>query len=474
MSGNGTPPHVEERVTVVISPDEMSADVTIQGQTRTVRGGDAKETRRAALDHAAGYATHIGRPVIIEARDAFSVQRLQALPGGVIRGLTETPPPSRPRKAPKPRGGGSGRLPVVITAVVLAVVLVAVVGIIVVRFMPDSTAAQEETGTEVETVPFDARPAPAGFSDEAIWRIPLSEGTRPAVADDGSRVAVIGADGKLAVIGADGRRTWEADLPLPVGDLQGPLRFAAAEDGFHVVAVGSAGLWIWPVEGGEPQDYELSEDAQVTFGGSGPLVTTEDGASLPVDGELVPVEAPDDTGAMLAHQSTVLMASANDAWFWAPAEGEPDRVAPAEPENAGDLDRVITASENHVVVRWESEEDDRVILAVHDADDGSVFSSTVIAAGELADARWIEGPDVAAYGPIVVDLGSGENRVLPGFSPLSAAGGTLYGELDDGQVAVGADGEPIEMDQDAARPWGLLDGHAIVLADNDLYALSPN
>lgn len=118
--------------------------------------------------------------------------------------------------------------------------------------------------------------------------------------------------------------------------------------------------------------------------------------------------------------------------------------------------------------------EDQVILAAHDARDGSVFAETEITAGELADATWIEGETVAAYGPILTDLESGQTQILPGFKPLNAVDGVVYGELEDGQVAVNAAGEVTPMEPDTARPWGLLNGNAVVMADANLYALLPD
>ncbi|MEY9213907.1 hypothetical protein NI17_022380 [Thermobifida halotolerans] len=472
MSGSDIPRSGAELVTIVIAPDDMSAEVLIQGGRQVVHGADAKATRRAALDYVAGYATHVGRPVLVEARDAFGTHRLEALPGGVIRGVTETSPPASAGRTQRwKRGRG---VFVLAAAVLLVVVLVSVAGVVVFRLGADSPMVGGEVAETVETVPFEARPAPPGFSAEAVWRIPVTDGTRPAVADDGTRVAFIGADGKLAVAGPEGGRLWEAELPLDPTEIQGPVRFVAENEELRVAVAGPSTLWIWPADGGEPEEYPLPGNGLVTFAGTAPLVTTDDGeAMVPRDGELAEVEVPDGSGGMLVHESEVLLAAADGPWYWTAPGAEPEEVPIEEPEGSDGLDRVITASERYVIVRWQSGADDLVVLAVHDSRDGSVFAATEITAGELADATWIEGETVAAYGPILVDLESGQTRVLSGFAPLSATGDVVYGELDDRQVAVDATGETTNMEPDTARPWGLLDGNAVVLADANLYALLP-
>ena len=62
---------------------------------------------------------------------------------------------------------------------------------------------------------------------------------------------------------------------------------------------------------------------------------------------------------------------------------------------------------------------------------------------------------------------------MEGFSPVSAAGGTIYGEAGGVPIAVDPGHAPVDLEESTARPWGLLNGHAIVVAEGDIYALSP-
>ncbi|GLU47615.1 hypothetical protein [Nocardiopsis ansamitocini] len=461
-----------DRVTVVIASDELSAVVTIEGRPQTVRGEGAKETRRIALDLAAGYATHIGRPVLIEARDDFGVLRLEAAPGGVVRGLTETSPLPQPKPKPARSGKGGAKVALAVIGGLVAIGLVAVGVVVVIGLLPGQTVAQD--GGEGPVL-LDGRSPPAGFASTADWRIPLAPGTRPAVAPDGGSAAIITLDERLALVDGSGEQSWSGELPLPVSEIKGLLRFGEGPDGPRVVVVGPSSFWLWPTGGGDPVEYPLASGAQVTFGGSAPLVTTDDGVLLPQDDELVEVDVPEGAGAMLAHGSEVLMAAVGARWFWVPGEGASTEVEADAPEGAEDEGRMLTASENYVVVRWKDPAADRVLLGFHDPRDGSVVASASIAVEELADAHLIEGAGVAAYGSVLLDPDSRETRVLSGFKPLSAAGDVLYGELDGEQVAVGADALPEEMEPNAARPWGLLDGRAVVVdGNNGLYALPPD
>ncbi len=56
MNRASGPGHSRPTVVIVVAPDERSAEIVIEGQRRLVQGQAPKETRRAALDVATGYA----------------------------------------------------------------------------------------------------------------------------------------------------------------------------------------------------------------------------------------------------------------------------------------------------------------------------------------------------------------------------------------------------------------------------------
>ncbi|MFC4565433.1 hypothetical protein ACFO4E_26550 [Nocardiopsis mangrovi] len=468
---NGAPPH-RAPVVLVVSPDERSAEVTIQGHTRVVTGDSPKETRNAALDHAAGYAAHLGTPVLINARDANGAWQLIISPTGVVRAAGGTEIEMAAKRAPG--AGRRGRRVVLVTAGgALAIATVAGIGVAAVQMLPGLTPATQVDSGEDPAVTLEARSAPPGFTTQADWRLATLPGTRPGVAADGSAVAFIDPEERITVAGPDGSTLWSADLPLPAGDIEGAPTFVADAQGDLGLAVtGNGTLWQWPAGGGEPAEFELPSGARVTFAGASPLVLGDGAALVPDDGDLRPVAIPSGYGAMLADPGRVLAAVQDGPWRWVGLDGETTEVEPETPEGADDIAEVLTARSDHVIVRW-SADDDREVLAVHDSADGSVVAQTPVDPALLDGARWLANGTVAAYGPVVVDIGGGSATVLEGFAPASAAAGFVYGEAAGASIAVGPDADPVNLPADVARPWGVIDGRAVVIADGDLYALSP-
>ncbi|MBV2366127.1 hypothetical protein ACFPZ0_24180 [Streptomonospora nanhaiensis] len=459
-------------VVLVVAADERSAEVTIERQTRVVFGATPKETRNAALDLVADYAAHLGRSVLVNARDVNGAWQLIVSPTGVVRaaGGREVA-----LMADRPRRGRAGRIAAVAAGGVVVLALLGGGGFAAVRYLPDALAGGPTAAPERPTVTMQARQAPPGFTEQARWRLPMRDGAQPDVSPEGDRVALVDVDGRLRVVGPDGETAWSADLPLPADEMTGPPRFVAAGDGQGVAVVGEGRLWVWPPGGGEPRAYELPEGAEVTFAGAGPLVMADGRPSIPSGGELAPVEKPEGSGALLSDGRRVLTAVVRGPWVWVAPDGTREEVEPAAPQGAGELDEVLTAGGDTLVASWRVPgADDRRVLALHDAADGTVRAAAEVPAGAAADdADWAHGEAVAVYGPVVFDLATGTGTVLEGFAPASAAGEVAFGDLDGAPVAVTADAAPIELEGDVARPWGLLDGRAVVVAGGDLYALLP-
>ncbi|XKK40168.1 hypothetical protein HFP72_05300 [Nocardiopsis sp. ARC36] len=119
MSRASRPGQSRPTAVIVIAPDEHSAEIVIEGQRQVVTGRAPKETRRAALDVATGYAARIGQPVLVDARDANGVWRLVATPDGVVQAAEPPapvaapvpPPPAAPRLPRLPRARPGPRAP---------------------------------------------------------------------------------------------------------------------------------------------------------------------------------------------------------------------------------------------------------------------------------------------------------------------------------------------------------------------------
>ncbi|WP_148046329.1 hypothetical protein [Halostreptopolyspora alba] len=464
----------QQPVTIVIAPDESRAEVTFQGNTQVVTGGIPKETRREALDAVTRHALALGRPVRVNARDSNGEWQLVVTPDGIVHAEGgEAPEHKLPKGPGAARARGRAHTVLRFTGIgVLTVGLLAVAGGVVMWLLPDTVVTPSNGGEDPVTL--EARPNPPGYGPEADWRIPVDPASRPAVSPDGNRVSYFDREGQLVVAGPDGTPEWSDEPPADIADIEHTPRFVRDGDGYGVALLAGDTLWQWPESGGDPVEYEVPSDTSVSFAGDSVLVSNDESAFVPLDGELreVPVEAP--AGPLIADGERVLMAELRDVpWRWVTPDASVTEVEPDTPSGADTVDQVVTARGDHVIVRWSTESDDEVVLAAHDSTDGSVVASHAIAPDEIEDARWIEGDTMAAYGPILVRLDDGSTEVLEGLRPVSAAGDAVYGEIGGEPVAVGPDGARSDLEENTARPWGLLDGRAVVFAEDHIYALSP-
>lgn len=462
------------RVQIHIAPDESFADVTIEGYTQRVTGHGPKETRRAALDLVTSYARNTDQNVLIEARDANSVWQLMATPAGVVRAVTTAAPaPPRP-VAEKPKSSTGRKILFTAVGVVGGLLLLLVVISVLSPSSPEDEPTDVAGEPEIPTVMMDSRPVPPGFTRESPWRLPMAQGSAPAVARDGNVAALVDPEDYVTVITPDGTELWAAESPVPVGEFNGWMQFVRDGDQTRLFISQDQDLWVWPADGGEPDHFELDDDAALNYAGGGLMVRGADEDLRLVDDELVPVSTPGDLSALVYDGSRVLAASAGGEWAWVSGgDEEAVDVEPAEPADTDGVDELITASGEHVIIMWQTEDDDSSLLAVHDAESGDVLATAEVDPSELDEARWTPGEDVAAYGPVVFDLLGGVGHYVEDFAVASAADGAVYGEIDGEPVVVGAEGEPQALQQDTVRPWGLLDGRAVVVANAHLYALIP-
>lgn len=479
MSRASRPGHPRPTAVIVIATDERSADITIEGQRQVVAGQTPKETRRAALDVATAYAARIGQPVLIDARDSNGYWNLIATPDGVVQAADRLPeavsaPPGGPVAAgPSGTGRGSGRRGLVIVgAVVLALVLIAGTGAVVWRFLPGSAPAAGEQPAGTEAL---GHPAPPGFTDTVAFSEALAPGSSPGVGRDGGHMAFMDAEGRLNLFSADGTRLWSADLPALPGEFLDAPRFVEY-DGEPAVVMETAGtLWFWPLGGGSHSSVDLPEDGFSQYVGTSVLVRRGNEAFVPVDGELVAVEVPEGSAPMLAEGTEVLNAVVNGPWTWTDPEGRSSAVTAQRPEGAGEMESVVTALREYVIIRWKPLRGEGTVLAFHDSRDGSVAGSAEVDPADLEEARHRSGPvgtEVVSYGPLVLDPESGTAAVVPGFEPEIAVGTLVFGRLGGALTAVGPDGEPRPARSGAAQPVGLLGDNAVVVHDDHLYAIS--
>ena len=474
MSRASRPGHSRPTAVIVIAPDERSAEIHIEGQRQVVTGLEPRETRRAALDVATGYAARIGLPVLVDARDVNGYWRLVAAPDGVVQAAEQETSEREQAEPPTPSASGRGRGLLVVGAVVLALGMILGAGFVALRFLPGSGDDQQES-VDDSTVALD-HPAPPGFDDTVVFDHELAPKTLPGLSRDGEMLAFVDPDDRLNLFDAEGEQHWEADLPVASEEMLDDPRFVEYGGESTVLLESSDSLWFWSVESGSSTGVELPEGASPQYAGASVLVRVDEERYLPVDGELVEIEMPSSGAAMLAEGEEVLIAVSNGPWQWIDADGEGEEVTPRRPDEAGELVAVVTALREYVIVRWESLQGDGEFLAFHDSRSGDALGGSEIDPDDLEDVGHRSAPigtRTVAYGPVIVDTQSGRAVTVPGFVPEMAVDSQVFGELDGRDVGVGADGEPVDVPEGAEIPRGLLGANAIVVHEDHLYAISP-
>ncbi|MEU3018615.1 MULTISPECIES: hypothetical protein [unclassified Nocardiopsis] len=490
MSRASRPEHPRPTAVIVIAPDERSAEIVIEGQRQVVTGLAPKETRRAALDVATGYAAHIGQPVLVDARDANGYWRLVATPSGVVQAAdqamtdrSQQPDPGGPSGPAPPRPqedrkkGGAGRKVLIGGAVALTLLLVAGGGMVVTHIMLGGAApsAEEEEEPDATGVPLEF-PPPPGYADTVDFSEELAPETQPGISRDGAYLAYVDPGDRLNVLGSEGSREWSVELPFEAGNGLGAPRFVQYGGEDSVVMETADTLWFWPVAGGSPTSITLPESGVARYAGDSVLVRTVDSAYLPIDGELAEFEAPGLSEPMLAAGDRALTAVVNGPWQWVEPGGDEEDVHAESPHGAGDMEGVVTALREYVIVRWEAEGGDGSLLAFHDREDGAVLGAAEIEEDALEGVSHLSAPfgtELVAYGPVLFSPATGETAVVPGFTPEITVGSQVFGDLDGERVALDAAGEPSEVPRDAQTPRGLLGDRAVVVDDDHLYAIPP-
>jgi hypothetical protein len=480
MSRASRPGHSRPTAVIVIAPDERSAEIVIEGQRQVVTGPAPQETRRAALDVATGYAARIGQPVLVDARDANGYWRLVATPDGVVQAadqaVADGPQPPAQGAVPVGRDKGSrGRKLVMGGAAVLALLLVVGVGVAVTRFLPGASDTPGGARTGDDDVALE-HSAPPGFEPVVDLTEELAPETQPGIDRDGSVLAYVDPEGRLNLIDAEGSRRWSVDLPFDAAAGLGAPRFVDYGGENTIVMETADTLWFWPVSGDPASSVELPESGSARYAGDSVLVRDDDSAYLPVDGELEEIESPGSSVPMLAADERALTAVVSGPWNWIEPGGEAEQVHAQRPGEAGEMEAVLTALREYVIVRWEPLQGDGAILAFHDREDGSVLGSAEIAQDALDDVGHLSAPiglELVVYGPVLFDPASGETAVVEGFTPDITVGDQVFGELDGTRVALDASGEPSEVPEDAQTPRGLLGDRAVVVHDGHLYAIPP-
>ena len=274
MSRASRPGHSRPTAVIVIAPDERSAEIHIEGQRQVVTGLEPRETRRAALDVATGYAARIGLPVLVDARAVNGYWRLVAAPDGVVQAAEQETSEREQAEPPTPSASGRGRGLLVVGAVVLALGMILGAGFVALRFLPGSGDDQQES-VDDSTVALD-HPAPPGFDDTVVFDHELAPKTLPGLSRDGEMLAFVDPDDRLNLFDAEGEQHWEADLPVASEEMLDDPRFVEYGGESTVLLESSDSLWFWSVESGSSTGVELPEGASPQYAGASVLVRVDE------------------------------------------------------------------------------------------------------------------------------------------------------------------------------------------------------
>ncbi|MQY07201.1 hypothetical protein [Actinomadura macrotermitis] len=421
-----------------------------------------------------------------EAPRPFTGPVYQAPPEQDEPWLRPAPPPARPArpaaKVPGTRRRFERRVMLLGAGSALAVSVLVAGGFSLLRDDDGGRPAPTAAPSPSATARFN-RQVPPGWSDRAAWQAAIRPGTRPAIAD-GGMVALVTNDRRLQLRhGATGAVIWTTAAALPPDAAGEPV--ATHADGRPVIAV-QAGqrLLLWPVNGtgADPLTLDLPDKARLSWAGDGPLLTLPGReAALVSGGRIVRVTLPGQAVAMAVDGTGVLAATGKGLWWRVAPGAAPVKIVPKAPAGARAVTRVAAAGHGTVALVWSARKGGDAVAALHDAVSGQVRAAAAAPAAQLRAPVWARGADgaAAALGPVLFDLGRPAAVARPGFSPLTAAGPTLYGRIGKRLVAVpaAAPAAPADLPQGTALPWGIA-AERVIVADRTadgvaLFALPP-
>ncbi|MFC9694351.1 hypothetical protein ACFTSF_37755 [Kribbella sp. NPDC056951] len=464
--------------------DDHNAEVKIAGRGHPVNHHDP---RQAAIALVAERAAQLGRPMKATAIDTDGTSwPLVIHPDGEVEAVeAQTRKRSNGGGGGGGGGGGNAQKPIwpIIVAFILAGVLIfgTVLYLKVFRNSGGTPVAKTEPGKlpplpEPSVAPddFSARPVPPGWSTKADWSVDIAANSTPAVSPDGSEVAVLTSDHKVAVFNSDGKVQWQDKVP---NGAESPVYTNI--DGKPVLAVASEDtLYYWPGGGAEAIEVELPNSSAVQFFGTSPLVDLagDAGASVVTGSELKTVpNQPRLSTFLLAQGTKALMARYAGPLWWSEPGSNLQQVDLKKPGGGKDVERVVAASPELVLVFYTNGKKDEVIPTVQSTATGAVVATC--RATNVNDAQnwqWLPDPNrkIAAWGECLINFSNGRTSIVANFRPYSITGTTIFGTTGSNLIAITPGGKPTTLDPDTARPWGIAGSHAIVLHDSVVYALA--
>lgn len=514
--------------------------VTVSGVTTAVTGDDPQ---REIIAAAAAQARSNGRPIRARvSTPGGQVHRLIVTPTGRVVRLDQHPTgrpgtPTGPRKpGPAPRkakarpgkparstrgrrpgrsrGPGRGWVgvgvprvwgrfprPVRWVGLVLGVLTVAALVVIVVH---DATpAAEAAAGPVGAPAPPPGRLytqlGPPGWSQQAQWVLPITDGTVPAT-DPGTGVTAVITGQDRSTPETAGQRVGPRDRWLSVLEPDGRTRYAAEVDGaprFGPVITRIDGTAVaviattrtiryWPLTGGPGTDVDLPSGARLStaVGGSVLLTLPGDRVGYLHGGAVRTVQTlPRTTPGIALDGAALVVQPDTGAWWTLTDDAAPTSVTPAAPPGAGPVDRVLAVTGSHVLIAWHPAAADpktpTVIIAGYDRATGALIATTTTPAGAVARPATVAGNDTAGFtaaGPVILSVppagGPATVTVVAGFTATGVAD-RVYGTVAGRPAVVRADGTPAGLPDGTLIPTGTGGAFLPVISQGRLYALLP-
>ena len=447
---------------------------------------DQAATRRWVLAHVAEQYQQLQRPIRVTAREPDGREFPLILhPDGTTEAAPAIPSP-RDKTARRPAARGSGGDPdsrrglIAAGLFVVGVLAVAGIGYAVVNSgnsQPAPTAAPVAVRSTAPLLPPGANlpvPAPPGWTTRAVWAVPISSDSTPAVAPDGTIVALPPGRNLTVLDPATGATRWQTRLP----DAASGTVLVTRIDGQMVAAiVSSERIDYWPLDpAAHPHRLvSLPTQASVSVLGDSPLVSLPDQtAGVITGGRLQTFDVPVGYTPLAANGAAVTAASAAGQWLTltpGQAPSTPRRMAP--PASGATLIRVLGIDGHRLAGVWAAGTQQAAV--VYDAGTGSALASARIATGLETATACSSGP-LVSLGGLLLDTEAHASGTGPVSSQCRAASGHLYLQDQSGTwYSVTSTHDSTALAPDAALPVGIAAGHALVTSDKIdqhlLYAL---
>ena len=462
----------------VLTVEVADGELLVDGRVETIPSGVS------ATDAAVEAAAEAVR------RRGLDYCRVSAIVGGVAYPLVvgadgsrhDLSTPTRARRSPNGTTPRAWVLPVAV--MVFALVAAGVVVATVHQFRGQGrpapvAAAPSPSPTELPVLP------PDGWSTHASWAVPLASLDRAAVlVYDGAVLAVTDDDALTSHDALTG-------VILSTGNIQGALKagpVVTTIDGAVVIAVAtSRHLYWWPAVRNlaDAQRVELEPSAQVSFAGTGPLITLPgQHAATIVAGVLSDRTVPAGAVAIRADGPAVTAVdTAGHLWRLPDTQPHvPAPVATLRPPKRGQLPTLLGSAGAYLMLSWRSESGAATGTLTMVNLSGKTVARRDVPALKGGDA-WTAGTTAAVAAGHTFLLQT--PRVVPIADPtwrsIRVVGGTIYGTTHGGDSAIltaGTGKVQVQRSVEATAPLAMSADRAFVAANTPdgpvLYALQRN